>query len=121
MAGPTPRKMVRAARMLRKNSTDAEDKLWYRLRARQIGDLKFRRQHPIGPYVIDFYCPAAMLAVELDGGQHAEAAHQAADRRRESYLAKRGVTVLRFWNHQVLADIETVLVAIWQTAGRDNV
>ncbi|WP_225767574.1 endonuclease domain-containing protein [Inquilinus sp. Marseille-Q2685] len=95
---------VGRARRLRQNGTDAERKLWFVLSRRGIEGAKFRRQHPFGPYVLDFYCEKARLAVEVDGSQHTEER----DRDRTAYLNAQGVTVLRFWNHQVLRETEAV-------------
>src|SRR5512139_1611588 len=78
------------ARGLRRNTTDVERRLWHRLGNAQIDGASFRRQHPAGRYVLDFYCPALQLAVELDGGQHERAPH--ADRQRDEWLKRRGVT-----------------------------
>jgi very-short-patch-repair endonuclease len=97
------------ARQLRRNSTDAEMKLWQRLRNKQLG-VDFRRQHPTGTYVLDFYCPALGLAIEVDGGQHALA--QQRDARRDAWFAEGGVTVLRFWNSDVMENFNGVLEAI---------
>lgn len=97
------------ARRLRKTPTEAERRLWQHLRNAQLG-ASFRRQYPLQGFVVDFYCPAARLAVELDGGQHA---HQAdADARRTRGLVRHGVTVLRFWNNEVLENPEGVVAAI---------
>jgi very-short-patch-repair endonuclease len=100
------------ARQLRNEQTDAEAKLWARLRARQISHVKFRRQHPIGPYVADFCCVEHSLVVEIDGGQHAE--QMQSDQRRTAVLKLPGFRVLRFWNNEVLANIEAVLEQIYQ-------
>jgi very-short-patch-repair endonuclease len=97
------------ARWLRRDETDAEHELWMRLRGRQLG-FKFRRQYPIGLYIADFCCLEHLLVVELDGGQHAEQA--AKDEERTAYLVKCGFKVLRFWNDQVLTDIDVVLEEI---------
>jgi very-short-patch-repair endonuclease len=86
-------------------------RLWQKLRNRQLG-VDFRRQHPAGPFVLDFYCPSLRLAIELDGGQHAEARNQAADRKRDQWLADRSVTVLRFWNSDAAQNITGVLEVI---------
>jgi very-short-patch-repair endonuclease len=94
---------------LRTTSTDAEKRLWSRLRNRQLGGVKFVRQFPIGPYFADFTCREAMLIVELDGGQHAESAH---DVRRTAYLDAQGYRVQRFWNNDVLKNTDGVLAAI---------
>ena len=99
------------ARAMRANMTDAEALLWRLLRNRRIADAKFRRQHPVGRYILDFYCVDIQLAVELDGGQHGDA--QGYDQRRDAWLATQGILVLRFWNNQMLAEIEAVLEAIY--------
>ena len=96
--------------------TDCEWLIWQKLRARQLLDLKFRRQHPCPPYVIDFYCVELQLAIELDGSQHFTAEQQVYDRRRSLYLAGLGVVVLRFDNRQVLQEMDGVLQAIWVKA-----
>ncbi|MBF0246453.1 MAG: endonuclease domain-containing protein, partial [Alphaproteobacteria bacterium] len=83
------------ARTLRANMTEAETRLWSLLRARRLGGRKFRRQHPIGPYILDFACVDCRLAIEADGGQHANAK---ADERRTDFLQARCWSVLRFWN-----------------------
>ena len=98
------------ARQLRRDQTDAEQALWARLRDRQLFGAKFRRQHPIGPFVADFCCPQRKLIVELDGGQHA--ARVAADQKRARFLQEQGYRVLRFWNHDVLGNTEAVLERI---------
>jgi very-short-patch-repair endonuclease len=100
------------ARNLRKNMTDAERVLWQHLRRKQIRSFKFRRQCPIGPYIVDFVCFDKMLVIELDGGQHAVA--QEADGRRTEWLNRQGYRVLRFWNHEVLQQPEAVLEVIWK-------
>lgn len=100
------------ARELRQRMTDAEQRLWYHLRARRLGGFKFRRQHAVGPYVVDFVCKEAKLIVEADGGQHA--ADGARDARRTRYLENRGYRVLRFWNDEVLRDTRAVLEGIEQ-------
>jgi len=97
------------ARNLRRNSTDVEMKLWQRLRNRQLG-VDFRRQHPAGPYILDFYCPALRFAIELDGGQHG--AEPQRDQARDAWLAQRGVTVVRFWNSDLTGNFSGVLEAI---------
>jgi len=100
------------ARRLRATSTDAERKLWSLLRAGRLGELKFRRQHPIPPYTVDFLCVAARLVIELDGSQHGEDI----DRTRTQFLESKGFVVLRFWNNQVLTEIEAVAEAILKVA-----
>jgi len=104
----SPIKTTRARR-LRRDSTDAERKLWTRLRSRQIDGCKFVRQEPIGPYVVDFICRERRLIVEVDGGQHATDKRDAV---REKWLVAHGYRVLRFWNNDVLANTDGVLEAI---------
>ena len=112
--GPTAsaEKMKRYARELRANQTDAETLMWHLLRNRQVVEAKFRRQHPMAGYLLDFYCPAAHLAIELDGSQHLEQA--AYDQERAAKLEAEGVKTLRFWNNEVLQETESVLEAIYQ-------
>ncbi len=98
------------ARELRKNMTDAERRLWHHLRHRQIGHNRFRRQAPIGPYIVDFVCFERRLVIELDGGQHA--AHVEEDLRRTNWLNSEGFRVIRFWNHQLFEEKDAVLDAI---------
>ena len=100
---------ARAAKTLRVNSTDAERKLWSRLRARQMLGHKFVRQHPVGPYIADFACRTADLIVELDGGQHNQSAR---DDQRTQALAAHGYDVVRFWNNDVLTNIDGVLATL---------
>ncbi len=99
-------------RALRRSQTDAERRLWYLLRARQPGALKFRRQHAVGPYVLDFYSFEAHLAVELDGSPHGEPEGVARDERRTRYLVQQGIRVLRFSDGDVLRMPESVVEAI---------
>jgi very-short-patch-repair endonuclease len=98
------------ARELRRSETDAERKLWHFLRDRQLGGHKFRRQHPVGPYLADFACVERGLIVELDGGQHAE--QQRYDARRTEFLIARGFKVIRFWDNEVLTQTSAVLESI---------
>ena len=102
--------MKRFARKLRKNMTDAERLLWRHLRNRELGGYKFRRQRPIGPYIIDFVCLEKKLVVEVDGGQHA--GQLELDVKRSDYLKEKGYRVLRFWNNEVLKETESVLTVI---------
>ncbi len=103
------------ARSLRRNATDAERLLWQRLRNRQAGDLKFRRQEPIGPFIVDFFCLKQNLIVEVDGGQHETA--QDRDAARTAWLEARGYRVIRFWNNEVIGNVEGVLETIVRAAG----
>jgi very-short-patch-repair endonuclease len=96
------------ARRLRRDSTDVEMRLWQKVRNKQLG-ADFRRQHPTGPYVLDFYCPALRLAIELDGGQHANANVSQRDTIRTVWLADRDVTLLRYWNSDVTQNLPGVL------------
>ena len=98
------------ARTLRRNSTDAERLLWKHLRMRQMGAYKFRRQHPIGSYIVDFICLEKKLIVELDGGQHTEQVED--DEIRSSWLRERGYRVLRYWNHEILKMPDVVMANI---------
>ena len=95
------------ARELRRQQTDVETKLWMRLRDRQLSGAKFRRQHPIGPYIVDFCCPDRDVFVELDGGQHAD--QTAADQVRTDFLEADGYRVVGFWNHDVLDQMDAIL------------
>jgi very-short-patch-repair endonuclease len=104
---------VNRARLLRKKATDTERILWRHLRNRNFAGYKFRRQHPLDCYTLDFYCPAAKVAVELDGGGHNYRMGQIRDRGRSQILARHGILVLRFWNHQVRQELDSVLKAIW--------
>ena len=103
------------ARSLRRNSTDAERLLWQRLRNRQVRGLKFRRQEPVGPFVVDFLCLQRNLIVEVDGGQHAGMLDR--DAERMASLQARGYRVMRFWNNEVIGNIEGVLETIARPAG----
>ena len=100
--------MTARARSLRADMTDAESRLWHALRRDQLHGFSFRKQHPIGPYTVDFYCSRLRLAVEVDGGQHAEERKQA-DYRRTQWLSAKGVTLVRYWNNDVLSNLEGVL------------
>lgn len=98
------------ARQLRSNLTDAERRLWQTLRRRQLAGVKFRRQQPIGDFIVDFVCFECRLIVEVDGGQHVEQSHY--DDVRTRWLEDRGYRVLRFWNNDVLADSDAVAQVI---------
>jgi primosomal protein N' (replication factor Y) len=98
------------ARKLRQAQTDAEKRLWRHLRNRAMDGCKFRRQHPVGPYICDFVCLERRLVIEVDGGQHT--AMRDADRRRSAFLEAGGFAVMRFWNHEVLSQTEAVLQRI---------
>ena len=104
------RATIARARKLRSNLTDAESYLWRHLRFRQIADHKFRRQRPIGPYIVDFVCLEKKVVIEVDGGQHAQT--QTLDDTRDKWLRAHGYVVLRFWNNEVLREVEAIKEAI---------
>jgi len=105
------------ARELRRQMTSAERKLWYALRGRQLYGLKFRRQHPLPPYILDFYCQEHRLVIELDGGQHNEVAQTVYDRQRAAWLQTQGLRVISFWNYEVETNLPGVLEAIARACG----
>jgi very-short-patch-repair endonuclease len=105
------------ARDLRRGMTDAERLLWRHLRRRQVEGLKFRRQHPLGCFIVDFVCIEAALVIEIDGGQHGERLAQ--DAARTAWLNRQGYRVLRFWNNEVLDNIDAVRQAIWSELRED--
>ena len=102
------------ARHLRKNLTDAERALWHILR-RQSSGFRFRRQAPIGPYIVDFVCFEKRLVIEVDGGQHAQLVDY--DAARTAWLENEGFKVIRFWNNQVLEEMDAVRDAVWMALG----
>jgi very-short-patch-repair endonuclease len=108
-------KQLDFARQLRSKQTDTENLLWSRLRAHRLFGLKFRRQQPVGVYVVDFLCPEKKLIVELDGGQHQERVDY--DSNRDAWLKSEGYTVLRYWNNEVMGNLEGVLEDIGRVAG----
>jgi very-short-patch-repair endonuclease len=100
------------ARALRRNTTDAERIIWNSLRAKRLAQVNFRRQTPIGPYIVDFVCHEAQLIVEIDGGQHFESQHEKRDARRDAFLATQGYRVIRFSNLDVMSNRYGVLESI---------
>jgi very-short-patch-repair endonuclease len=104
---------TKTARRLRRNQTDAERAIWFRLRDRRLGGWKFRRQFPIDRFVVDFFCADARLIVEVDGGQHAVQAE--ADAQRTRILEAMGYLVLRYWNNDVMRNIDGVIEDISTT------
>ncbi|SMF84460.1 Very-short-patch-repair endonuclease [Azospirillum oryzae] len=102
------------ARGMRMVPTDAERHLWQYLRNGQLGGWRFRRQHPIPPYILDFVCLEVCLAVEVDGGQHADSGY---DEARTAFLKSRGWRVLRFWNNDVLRNPEGVAASVLEALG----
>src|SRR5947209_15669660 len=103
------RRRTRVARRLRRDATEVEKRLWWALRQLD-GSYRFRRQHPIGQHIVDFACPALKLAIELDGGQHAN--QEEADTERTAELTRRGYRVIRFWNNEVIENLPGVLQAL---------
>ena len=102
---------------LRKNQTEAEKALWSRLRNNQIYGLRFHRQYSVGGYILDFFNTKLRLAIELDGGQHAEEENREYDEIRTSFLKGHDIEVLRFWNNEVVENIEGVLHRIEEKVG----
>jgi very-short-patch-repair endonuclease len=102
------------ARELHKNMTETEKFVWYRIRREQLGGYKFRRQHPLGPYIADFVCLERKLILELDGGQHAEPGRAGYDARRTAWLEQHGDRVFRLWNVEVPSEWEAAADRIWQ-------
>jgi len=119
MKGRTNQKILKSGlqRRLRSNMTEAELRLWQQLRRKQLGNFKFRRQHPFGDFILDFVCLEAMLAIEVDGGQHA--ASVGSDGKRTEQLQRSGFRVLRFWNNDVLSDTDSVMQVIWNALQGD--
>ncbi len=105
-----PPPILHHARRMRRKPTKAEKALWQKLRRRQLGDYKFRRQHPIGNFIVDFYCAETQLIVEVDGDVHAH--QEAKDAERSADLEVQGYRVIRFWNGQVLQEMDSVLTMI---------
>lgn len=97
---------------LRRNQTEAEKTFWAHVRSRSFQGVRFFRQYSIGPYILDFYCPKASIAVELDGGQHSLDERREYDAARSAFLIDHGIEVMRFWNHDVLQNIDGVLIRI---------
>jgi very-short-patch-repair endonuclease len=110
---PSGKQVHQVARMLRRNATAAEKKLWYRIRGGQLRGFQFRRQFPIGAIIVDFCCRERRLVIELDGSQHGEAAGIAADEERTSLISARGYRVIRFWNDDILKNLDSVLEQIF--------
>ena len=108
-------RQLRRAKTLRGTLTDAERKLWLNLRAHRLLGEKFRRQHPIGPYIVDFVHFGGRLVIEVDGSQHLD---NAADAQRDAWLHSQGLRVLRFWNNDVLSNTEAILQKILQELER---
>jgi len=110
--------LTQLAKSLRKRSTDVEQHLWSHLRAGRFEGIKFRRQHPVGQYIVDFVCLERKLIIELDGGQHALPDEARKDRQRDAWLEKEGYTVVRFWDNEVLMKKNGILDAIRERLNR---
>ncbi len=108
------------ARSLRKNQTDAERILWRALKGRQLDGCRFRRQHPMGAYIVDFICLERRLIVELDGDQHGFPAHAVHDAKRDAWLQAKGYHVARFWNDEVYNNLDGVLNALLELLQTDR-
>lgn len=106
------------AKALRRNPTDAEKRLWWRLRRQQLRGCRFRRQAPIGKYIVDFVCYAPRLVIEVDGGQHDAGRHR--DEARTRWLEREGFRVLRFWNNEVPENIDGVVQRIETALQTEN-
>lgn len=102
------------SRNLRRNMTDAERLLWSKIRGKQLKGYQFYRQKTIGDYIADFYCPKRRLVIEIDGGQHYGDEGKEKDRKRDDYMTKAGITVLRFSDREVLENLYAVLEEIWR-------
>ncbi len=105
--------LIEFARLLRQTATDAESLMWACRRDRRMNGRKFRRQHPVAPYVLDFYCATLKLGIELDGGQHNTPEGRQKDAARSKFLATQGIRLRRFTNTEVLTETDSVLNAIW--------
>lgn len=115
MAPVRHRNSTITARTLRASQTNAEKEMWHQLKAKRFHGYKFKRQYPIGPYIADFVCLEAKLVIEVDGGQHCESKK---DNMRTGYLKKEGFEVVRFWNKEVLGNMEGVLSSLSLTLSR---
>ncbi|MEI8132333.1 MAG: endonuclease domain-containing protein [Leptolinea sp.] len=107
----TTQVIIHKALELRHNMTEAEVKLWVRLRAHQMEDIHFRRQHAIGNYIVDFCAPRKKIIIEVDGSQHLEKRDY--DAERTAFLESKGYKVIRFWNHEIMNDLDAVMLAIY--------
>jgi very-short-patch-repair endonuclease len=108
------RKLIPLAKRLRKGMTETEQLLWSHLKAKHFEGLKFRRQQPIGGFIVDFVCFEKKVIIELDGGQHALPEEMKDDKKRDQWFEVQGYKVLRFWDNEVLTNTEGVLEAIWK-------
>lgn len=106
--------LIEFARKLQQDATDPEALMWGCLRDRRVNKCKFRRQHPIKPYILDFYCADLKLAIELDGGQHNSAEGKQHDKARDVFLRSQGIETLRFTNEEVMNHTDNVMDVIWK-------
>ncbi|MCH7386909.1 endonuclease domain-containing protein [Acinetobacter modestus] len=106
--------LLEFAKTMRSNATDAEHLMWQLLRAKRFMNLKFRRQHVIAPYIVDFYCHELGLVIELDGGQHGTEYAIQYDAERTKFLEALDLSVVRYWNHDVLSRMDVVLEDLWR-------
>ena len=106
--------LLEFAKTMRSNATDAENLMWQLIRAKRFMNLKFRRQHVIKPYIVDFYCHELGLVIELDGSQHSTHDAIEYDAERTKFLEALGLTVVRYWNDDVLSRTEVVLEDLWR-------
>lgn len=113
-----PKEQTSFSRHLREHSTDAERAMWAKLRGYRLAGLKFRRQQPIGPYVVDFVCFEKKVIIEIDGGQHNMETIEQSDRERTAWLESQGFGMLRFWDNEVLTNMDGVLDVIECSAKR---
>ena len=111
---PYKKRLKPISRILRRNATEAERILWSRLRCKQVSGVQFYRQKPLLGYVVDFYCAAARLVVEIDGSQHLTAESKSADQARDAALSRQGLRVLRFDNLQILNDLDAVMGVVYR-------
>ena len=117
---PYKPKLKQLSRGLHKEMTDAERRLWSRIRGKQILAIQFYRQKPIGNYIVDFYAPAVMLVIEIDGSQHFDTENMENDNRRTKFLKEFGLTVLRFNNTQVFKQLEDVVEEIYRAVNLNS-
>ena len=114
----TTPKIFARAKELNRNLTPAEEKLWTHLRTHRTGDVHFRKQHAIGSYIVDFCAPRRKLIIELDGSQHLE--QEEYDKERTAFLKSKGYKVLRFWNNDVMNNMDKVLGVIWDALNEQD-
>ena len=106
--------MLARSRAMRTEMSDCERRLWWRLRNRQLAGCKFRRQHPVGPFIADFACIEARLIIEVDGETHGNDEQESRDAQRAAWLERHGWRVLRFWSTDVAAELDWVVERIWE-------